>query len=171
LASGNEIEAAVESLVVRDGKIAVNNSDAARWLAYTFIETDRASWSSFLEVGLYQLTAEAIKVATRFGIIGEDDLWGSDEALWQKLRSANHPHVKELTNLITPGTRFTWEDESPVFRVATKIRSIDPPVANGKAVTPLSKLDSVFGRYREEYFAAKQGHWPMGIVRAPGAFT
>ena len=166
LASGNEIRAAVESLVVKDGKITVNNPDTARWMAYTFIETDRASWSSFREVGLYQLTAEAIKIASKLGYIDENDLWGSDKVLWEKLLSAEHPDVREYVNLITPGTRFTWDDENPVFRVATKIRSIDPPVSSGNDVKPLSELDKTFGRYRKEYMSEKQGLWPMGVVSA-----
>lgn len=168
LANPKEISLVVKSLVVKDGKIAVNNPDAARWIAYTFIETDRASWSSFREVGLYQLTAEAIKAATQFGFICEADLWGTDKTLWDKLCAADHPGVRGLMNLITPGTRFTWDEVRPAFRVATKLRSIDPPVANGNVVTPLSELDPVFGRYRKEYLAGKQGHWPMGIVSAPG---
>lgn len=168
LANPKEISSAVESLVVKDGKIAVSNPDAARWIAYTFIETDRVSWSSFREVGLYQLTAEAIKAATQFGFIDEADLWGTDKTLWDKLCAADHPGVRGLTNLITPGTRFTWDEVRPAFRVATKVRSIDPLVANGNVVMPLSELDPVFGRYLREYLAGKQGHWPMGIVSAPG---
>jgi len=166
LASGEEIRAAVESLIEKDGKIVVNHPDAARWMAYTFIETDRASWSSFREVGLYQLTAEAIKVATSLGLLGEEDLWHSDEDLWGKLRSAQHPDVMAYVNLITPGTRFTWDDDKPEFRIATKIRSIDPGVTSGHDVTVLSELDSNFGRYREEYISAKQGLWPMRVVSA-----
>jgi hypothetical protein len=171
LANSSEIRAAVDSLVVKEGRMVVNNPDTARWLAYTFIEADRASWSNFREVGLYQVTAEAIKAATRAGCIGEADLWGSDEELWAKLRSADQPDVRGLIDLITPGTRFTWDEEHPMFRVATKVRSIDPPVANGKCVTPLSELDPVFGRYRNEYLASKQGRWPMGVVGAPGITT
>lgn len=168
LATSGEISAAVESLVVMDGRIVVNNPDAARWLAYTFIETDRASWSSFREVGLYQLTAEAIKAATQLGFLGEEDLWGSDEALWEKLRSVDHVDVRRLINLITPGTRFTWDEKYPVFRVAPKVRSIDPPVVLGKTVITLSELDPSFGQYREKYLAEKWGQWPMGVVNAPG---
>lgn len=166
LASGDEIRLAVESLEVRDGRIVVKHPDAARWMAYTFIETDRASWSSFREVGLYQLTAEAIKIASKLGVVEESDIWSSDDNLWEKLRSAQHPDIKHYVNLITPGTRFTWDDENPVFRVATKIRSIDPPVSVGNDVKPLSHLDTAFGRYRQEYMSEKQGLWPMGVVSA-----
>lgn len=167
LANGGEIQAVLESLEVVEGRIAVNDFSTARWLAYTFIEADRASWSNFREVGLYQITAEAIKTANRFGLIGEADLWGSDEALWRKLKSANHPEVRKWVKLITPGTRFTTSEEPPVFRVSTKVRSIDPPVTDGKSVTPLSVLDPAFSRCRNKYLTGKQGQWSMGVVNAP----
>jgi hypothetical protein len=168
LANVDEIQTILNSLVAFEGRIAVNDARAARWLAYSFIKTDRASWSNFREVGLYQLTAEAIKSASRHGLIEEADLWGSDQALWRKLESADHPEVRCRVKLITPGTRFVWSQEQPWFRVSTKVRSIDPPVADGNSATPLSVLDSAFARYRDEYMAGKQGHWPMGVVNAPG---
>lgn len=171
LAKIGEIRAALESLVEVDGRIVVDGAEAARWLAYTFIEVDRASWSSFREVGLYQLTAEAIKAANQYGVIGEADLWGSDESLWRRLESADHPEVRRWTKLITPGTRLTWSEENPVFRVSTKVRSIDPPVANGRSITPLSELDPAFARYRSDYLASKQGLWPMGVVGAINVIT
>ena len=166
LATRGEIEAAIASLGAVDGRIVVNNSGAARWLAYTYIEVDRASWSNFREVGLYQLTAEAIKAATRAGLVEEVDLWGSDAALWEKLCSSGHPEVQQWVALISPGTRFTWCEEQPVFRVETKVRSIDPAVCTEHSVMPLSELDPAFARYRDEYLASKQGSWPMGVVSA-----
>ncbi|MDJ0957324.1 MAG: HD domain-containing protein [Arenicellales bacterium] len=171
LANSVEIRAVLESLEVVEGRIAVNDSNTARWLAYTFIEADRASWSSFREVGLYQLTAEAIKTANRYGFIGEADLWVSDEALWKKLESADHPEVRPWVKLITPGTRFTWNEEQPLFIVSTKVRSIDPAITDGNTVTPLSVLDPAFARYRSEYLTSKQGQWPMGVVNATGVIA
>ena len=166
LANRAEIRNALKALQVTDERIVVNNIDVARWLAYTFIETDRASWSSFREVGLYQLTAEAIKAANKFGLITEDDLWGSDEALWQKLTSADHSEVRQWLEMITPGTRFIWDDASPLFRIATKIRSINPLVSTNNAVKVLSELDETFRQYRKEYMSEKQGLWPMSVISA-----
>ncbi len=171
LATGREIQTAVDSLMVTDGMIAVDSPDTARWLAYTFIEADRASWSNCREVGLYQLTAEAIKAASQFGFISEADLWGSDQIFWDKLRSADHPYITSLVNLITPGTRFTWNDERPDFWVTTKVRSIDPPIVNGTAALPLSEFDPIFERYRKKYLASKQGRWPMSVVNVPHITT
>jgi HD superfamily phosphohydrolase len=167
LASRDEIVAAVKSLCVKAGKIAVDNRETARWLAYTFIETDRASWSNFREVGLYQVTAETIKLAAQIGLIQEADYWGTDAALWRKLNSSEHPEIKRLLGFISPGTRFTWNEDSPMFRVGTKVRSIDPPVCHGDGVCPLSALDPDFDRYRHAYLTSKQGQWPMAIIPAP----
>jgi len=167
LATRDEIHQALAALVVIDGKIVVTDTDTARWLAYTYIEADRASWSNFREVGLYQLTAEAIKAAIRLDYIEAADWWGTDESLWQTLRSIDNPEVAALRNLISAGTRFTWDADSPAFRVATKVRSIDPPVARATSVVPLSSLDATFKHYREDYLADKRGPWPMRIVSPP----
>ena len=171
LANKTEINKAVGSLVVKNGKIVTDNEDTARWMAYTFIETDRTSWSNFREVGLYQLTAEAIKKAKKLNIICESDFWGADSTLWKKLCSAKQKEVSKYVCLITPGTRFIWEEERPLFRVATKVRSIDPTVCNENRVMPLSELDAVFSKFRQNYHSEKQGVWPMGIINAYGGLA
>lgn len=166
LATEKEIQTALKSLRVIDDRIVVNNAKIARWLAYTFIEVDRASWSNFREVGLYQLTAEAIKAASRCGLIIESDIWDSDVVLWKKLQSADHPDVSQWVELITPATRFTWNEQQPVFSVSTKVRSIDPSVIAENSLTTLSKMDSTFANYRNKYLDSKQGQWPMGVITA-----
>ncbi len=167
LANRREIRAVLDSLEVRDGRMVVNDPDVARWLGYTFIEADRASWSSFREVGLYQIAAEAIKVARKGGFIDEADIWGTDEALWEKLRSAEDEEVKVLIKLLSPGTRFVWNEEWPDFRVEPKVRSIDPLVVVGQSVQALSVLDTTFGQYRNDYMVSKQGAWPMSVIPTP----
>lgn len=59
-------------------------------------------------------------------------------------------------------------DVHPAFRATTKVRSINPPIADDHGVTTLPRIDPVFEQYRKEYLAGKQGSWPMGIVLAPG---
>lgn len=170
LAGEIEIHAVLDSLVVTGGRMAMRDLDVARWLAYTYIEADHANWSDFREVGLYQVTAEAIKSALQFGLITEADFWDSDDSLWDKLLKAEHPEVKRWVGLISPGTRFTWDAAKPVFRISPRIRWIDPLVLYGGTQTTLSMLDAGFARRRDEYLAGKQGHWPMGIVSIAGVW-
>lgn len=167
LATRGETLAAVHALTVWGQQIAVDNIDTARWLAYTFMETDRGSWSDFREVGLYQVTAQAIRQALHHGIVGETDLWGTDARLWHKLRSSGHPPVRKLVELISPGTRFTWAHENPSFTVTTKVRTIDPHVIQEDGVAALSELDARFRSDRDRYLKRKQGPWPMRIIHPP----
>ncbi len=168
LATPAGIEIAVDHLVARDGRIAVSNLAVARWLAYTYIDSDQASWANFREVGLYELTARAIKAAMSLGIIGEADVWSTDQALWAKLHRGNDPALQELLALISPDTRFVRDERSPAFRVRTKLRTIDPAVLGDEGTVPLSAIDSEFARYRADYSGSGQTVLPMKIVSLPG---
>ena len=125
---------------------------------------DRASWSNPREVGLYQLTAEAIKAAFSAGLLQEADLWRTDAELWRKLRESSHPEVRALVRLISPATRFVEDREAPTIRVPSKVRSIDPPVLERGRLKRLSELDRTFDDYRKDYHAHKQGGCSLRVL-------
>ena len=165
LATAAEIAAALADLVVVNGRIAAQTIATARWLGETFMAADDASWSNFREVGLYELTARAIRRGLDVGEIGEADLWETDEVLWQKLHAANDLVLQELLAQVSPATQFVWDEVAPTFWVSTKLRAIDPDVVgeNGR-LFPLSTLDPSFAQNRQHYLDSKTGKWPMRVV-------
>lgn len=165
LARGEEVQAALAHLVVADGRIATDHLPTAQWLGYTFMAADEASWANFREVGLYEVTAQAIKRGFQVGAITEMDVWGTDGPLWQRLWAATDAELQALLLLITPETEFVWDEVNPTFRVSTKLRAIDPDVLGEDGVLrPLSTLDPAFARFRADYLQRKQGKWPMRVV-------
>ena len=138
----------------------------ALWLGYTYIAADEASWANFQEVGLYEVTARAIKTGFEVGAIKHDDIWGGDEELWRKLKAADIPDLQKQLEIIKPETRFVWDENNPDFRISTKLRTIDPDVMLGGELKRLSELDPSFGRERSRYLADKQGKWPRRVVRS-----
>ena len=164
LATPGEIQAVLDHLAVHAGRVVVADLPAARWLGYTFIAADQASWANFREVGLYELTARAIKTGLQSGVISDADIWSTDAALWAKLRAGRDPALRRQLELISPHTQFVWDDAAPTFRVSTKLRTIDPDVLVEGGPLPLSALDADFARYRAEYLAGKSGQWPMRVV-------
>lgn len=163
LADGVDVAFALQHLVVAHGRIATDDLRAARWLGYTYIAADDASWANFREVGLYEATARAIKRALRVGAIDTADIWGTDEPLWAKLHASGDAELQAWLRLVSPQTRFVWDEDEPTFRVSTKLRAIDPDVVVDGQLRPLSQLDAEFGRYRREYLARKAGKWPMRV--------
>ncbi len=164
LASQGGIEQAVDSLEVWEGRIVCKDLDTARWMAYTFIEADRLSWANFREVGLYELAARAIRQGLKKGVIVSEDLWGVDYDLWRKLETAADPDIQDCFRLVSPDTRFVWDERTPTFRVGTKLRTIDPPVLLNERARPLSSLDPSFGQYRQQYLQSNSGKWPMRVI-------
>ncbi|HSM57107.1 MAG TPA: HD domain-containing protein [Candidatus Sulfomarinibacteraceae bacterium] len=168
LATGAEIQNCLEHLVVREGRIVTDDISTARWLAHTYIAADKASWANFREVGLYELTARAIRRALEVGHVREMDFWGTDEALWRRLHVAQDNTVRETLRLVHPETSFVWDEERPTFAVSTKLRSIDPDiVAENGQVAPLSSIDEQFAAHRAAYHRERAGLWPMRVI-APG---
>jgi HD superfamily phosphohydrolase len=164
LAATADIRFALDHLVVADGRMATDNLQAAQWLGYTYMMADDASWSNFREVGVYELMAQALKIALEIGLISEADFWRTDQPVWDILQAHPDPQLQEVLRLVSPHTQFVWDEMNPTFYVSTKIRSIDPDVMVEGECRPLSSLDPDFARYRADYHERKEGKWPMRVV-------
>lgn len=152
-------------LRVHQGRIMTDNLAVARWLGYTYIAADEASWANFREVGLYELTAKAIRRGLEIGVIAESDFWAVDEWLWGRLQTSPDPLLGRLLAQISLDSRFVWDEQQPDFWVSTKLRTIDPDVVVGPGRSqPLSALDPHFAAHRQDYLRRKQGKWPMRVI-------
>ncbi|VAW39356.1 dNTP triphosphohydrolase, broad substrate specificity [hydrothermal vent metagenome] len=163
LATQADVDRAVESLLVGNGRIALNDLAVARWFGNTFMQADDASWANFREVGLYELTAKAIRRALALSHITLEDFWLTDDPLWQKLHAHPDAELQRLLKQVSLETQFVWDEENPTFRVNTKLRAIDPDVWLDGALRPLSTLDPDFATQRSDYLSRKQGSWPMRV--------
>lgn len=166
LATADEVAWGLSHLVVGEGRMAVDSIAAATWFALTYIQADDTSWANFDEVGVYELTAQAIKRGLAVGAIGEADIWGTDAAAWQKLQQHPDAQLQDLLHLVKPTTKFIWDEANPTFVLSTKIRTIDPDVVGEDGrLRPLSHLDPTFAQHRAAYLARKQGKWPMRLMK------
>jgi len=167
LATDEEVAIALTYLRDYEGLIVSDNLETARWLGYTFIAADKASWANFREVGLYELAARAIRRGLEIGILDEEDIWGTDQPAWEKLQASSDPQLQAHLQRVHVDTHFEWNEQNPEFRVSTKLRSIDPDVLLDGSIQPLSTRDPGFGAYREEYLTQNSGKWPMRVIAPP----
>ena len=164
LAAAHEVTAALEHLRVAENRIVTDSLASARWLGYTFIAADQASWANFREVGLYELAARAIRRGLEIGILTEADIWGTDRPAWEKLQASDDALLQHNLRRVRAETQFVWDEANPEFRVSTKLRSIDPDTLIGGKIQPLSALDADFARHRAEYLVKNSGKWPMRVI-------
>ncbi len=165
--SAAEVASMLQHITVQDGRIVVDDLATARLFAYGYIAADEASWSNFYEVGLYEVTAQALRLALRRNIITNADFWGTDAELWQTLRQSDDPMLQAYLGFVSKEAKFVRDETDPTFYVTTKIRTIDPDVLHNGTLVRFSSLDPAFATYRQNYIAQKQGQWPMRVVDFP----
>ena len=164
LASLVEVRTALDHLIVADDRIVTDDVAVARWLAETYIAADKKSWANFREVGVYEVTARAIRTALDLGAITEADFWLTDAELWRKLCDIRDADLQRQLALISPATGFEWDEVAPTFSVSTKLRTIDPDVLIDGRLCTLSELDAEFARQRIAYLRENTGKWPMRVI-------
>jgi HD superfamily phosphohydrolase len=150
-----EVRRTLDHLVVRNGRMAVDDIGVARMLGERFMMADDGSWSNPIELVLYELAARAIRAALDRGVLTEEDLWGTDEALWAHLGESSDPEVSRWVRLTRRRPEFVNDLETPTIRIRPKVRAIDPDVATAHGLSPLSVLDADFRRKREDYVRRK----------------
>jgi HD superfamily phosphohydrolase len=155
LLSASDIRQALQHLVVRQGRLAVDDLATAQLLGYRYLATDEAFWSNPQELLLYELTAQAIKTALARDIIREADLWTVDQQLWEKLRTARDAQVQQQVAQLSSRPRFVVDEANPTIRIPPKVRTIDPDIAVGDGLRRLSELDPDFRRSRDDYIQRK----------------
>lgn len=159
-----DVQRALDHLVVASGRIMTDDLDVARWMGMTYIAGDEASWASFREVGLYEVTARALRLALERGILTQTDFWSEDRIVWDRLQAAADPDLHACLALVSPDTRFVWDEHAPDFVIRTKLRTIDPDVLLNGTAQPLSALDPDFAAFRADYLRRKAREWPMRVI-------
>ncbi len=151
----------LDSLVVRDGAMVMDDVEAARTAAYAYIEADARSWSNLREVGIYEAAARAIEAAMAIGVIGPDDLWSTDEDFWHKVSSCKEDSVQRWVRYVSTDAVFELDEANPTFPVFPKVRTLDPHVLTAQGPRRLSEIDPDFSRFLANYRRRKSGAWAI----------
>jgi hypothetical protein len=159
-----DCRAVVQALSVEPGRFVMTDPILARWLGDTYMAADHASWSDLREVGLYEVTAQAIRMGLELGVISEDDFWSTDQVVWDRLCASPNPDLQAQIRLVSAETQFERDDVAPHFRVTPKVRSIDPDILMHGELVPLSALDADYRQRREDYMRRKAGVWAIRVV-------
>jgi len=157
----------LQHFTVFAGRMVLNDLTAARLFAYGYLAADEASWSNFYEVGLYEMTAQALRLALRRNIITNADFWGTDAELWQTLQQSQDVMLQAFLGFVSKDVQFVRDETEPTFYVTTKIRTIDPAVLHNGELVCFSTLEPAFATYRQNYLVQKAGRWPMRVVGLP----
>ena len=156
-----------ESLVVAEGRMAVRTIEWARLLADRYLAADQASWSNPRMLLLYELAARAIQAGLERGVLDEEDLWGVDARLWEKLRHSTDEVVARNVALLCRLPDCVIDEASPDVRIRPKVRTLDPDVLTVAGLRPLSALDPTFEQRRRDYIRSRNTELALRVLERP----
>lgn len=120
------IDVYLSNFTVKNNEIIMNNGAAAKSFAEYYIKADKFLWSNPLEVALYQILADAIKIGLKNKIISKKDLFQDDDFVYGKLKSSKNKKILKRLSMLNPNIRVIDNPKDYHFYTRNKLRYIDP---------------------------------------------
>ncbi|KAK4053397.1 hypothetical protein OIV83_001561 [Microbotryomycetes sp. JL201] len=167
--SQRQIASIVEHVIAIDKVIVMDDIDAARTLAQSYIQCDTIAWSNPYHAALYHFAAAAIREAHDSGELSHDALWSAESCaqFWTSISSSANPLVRQLASLVDANMQV-HEVEDPTVElnssctlvsIRLKARVIDPKIFDARSgkLERLSDLDQSYCKDMARYTASKAG--------------
>lgn len=130
-----EINKFIESLIVHNGEIVLNNIEAAEWFTSTYYKEVIDFFMHPLNIYSNAVLAKVIQRALDIGEINISDLETDDEVLLNKLKRIQNKEILELISKIHKDVYVESNELNYDIHQIQKLRLIDPMVLiEGKTV-------------------------------------
>lgn len=129
-----KIDKYIDNFVNHNSEIIIKNKKVAQSFAQDYLDLDAGIWSHPLSVAVFQILADAIKVALDKKILTHEDLFQDDQFVDWKLKNSGDNLILEKLAMLNPKLKVVDNKEDFTFYSQNKLRYIDPKYidANGK---------------------------------------
>ena len=157
------ISQVLDSLKVKGTDIYYDNVEVAKESANMYFKMGDF-WASPMQSLLFQLLSQAMRIGLDEGTILESDLWGTDDELLGKLKSANHQEINRLLALIKSDLKFEIVEKDWDYHIFTKVRYSDPLVMVDNELKVLSEVDAEFKKKAEDFKKERKEGYKIKIL-------
>ncbi len=157
----------LKHLIAHENEIMFDNAIVAKEFAEDFIEMDRTNWSNPREVGIYQVLADALKIALDQNLIGEKELFMEDDELMEKLKNSGIKEITDKTNILNPDFQIVLDEENYDFHSTNKARSVNPKIKlDNKIISVGEMFPETLKKIDKHMKKIKQGNY-IRIISKP----
>jgi len=112
-------------MIVFDGDIVFQTQSCAEQFTATYRLANEKLWAHPLQSALYYLLAQAMKLALEDGVLTFNDLFTTDQAVYNKMKYSKH---KEIKKYLTDMEHITIEEnpQNYDYVIQPKVRVVDP---------------------------------------------
>jgi HD superfamily phosphohydrolases len=138
----DEIDIFLNRLIINNGKIFVNDIQAAEWFVRTYYKEVIDFFMHPLNIYGYDALAKTLRVALDKQIITLNTLLGTDEEVMEVLRTSSDAEVSDLLRRIRRDVIAKENKAEYHCHRKIKTRLIDPSVLQGDRLIPASELSA-----------------------------
>lgn len=120
----------VSSLIVHNNEIMFADKNVAKKFAEEYLRMDEEVWAHPLAMALFQILADAIRIALDEKILSEKDLFEDDSFVYNKLKASKNELILKKLNMLNPNLKIIDDPKDYDFHLRTKLRYIDPKFLN-----------------------------------------
>ncbi|MGM9987256.1 MAG: HD domain-containing protein [Bacillaceae bacterium] len=137
-----EVQSFLDSLVVKDNQICINNIASGEWFTETYYKEVIDYFMDPLNIYSNGLLAEIIKLAIEKEIMTIDTLLGTDDKVTNILNNSTDEHIQVLLSRLHPTIKLEENKEDYDISLKHKVRLIDPTIVYDNQLAALSTLSS-----------------------------
>lgn len=146
------VELIISSAKLKDKQFYFEDVNIASQLCLTSLMVCQLGYVSATSHGSWFLLAAALKVALKENVITEDDLFSTDQVVWNKLIDTHNETINAYLQRLQPGKEFEYAaKEDAEFYGKNKARYIDPLVLENDQLKKTSELVVGLAEYIENF--------------------
>lgn len=116
----------INDFTIFENEIVMKTKEIALEFAKDYLYMDETVWALPLNVAIHQLIADAMKIALDKKIIIEEDLFNTDNFVYEKLKKSKNESILQILKIINPNLKIKKDKNDYDFFSKTKARWIDP---------------------------------------------
>lgn len=137
-------------LTTHNQEIVFTNQEVAISFAHEYLESDKHIWANPRESAAYELLAGALRQALNKEIISKQELWLTDNQLYNKLQSTSDEVIQENLSLLNKDLQVTLS-ETGTYTIKPKFRYINPKVKTPEGIKLATQLDKQLSQAIQEH--------------------
>jgi hypothetical protein len=143
----NKIVEYLASFIVKDNEIIMKDKEVAQKFAEDYLFMDEEKWAHPLEVALFQILADTIRIALDQSIMKNEDLFKDDDFVYNKLKNSNNEQILKKLSMLNPNLKIKVNPENYDFYSKTKLRYINPKFIDSYgSVKKVTEISDDFGK-------------------------
>lgn len=158
-AGQKEIDQILDNFEIINNFWVFKNKKIAKKYAYLFLDINNFFWSG-LETGvMFKTMGEVMKYAIEKVIITKEDLFTTDDEVWNKLRPAAKKDKQFKLLIDRADNKYSYiesgKKDYDLFALC-KSRAIDPLYIEGNKIQRLSRVDKKYKELQKKYSKPKE---------------